>query len=259
VTTEPPATKSKPPKKTERPEKKAKPEPLTKKTAKTKDTVSLNAAYAKWNNFTEEDSDDDEKPKDPFEVAASKLGQGLDGRYCSFHQRYYYSQGDCPWCTGEKKFEPPKKKKTTTKPKTTTTTKRNGPAPATKENVAAARAAAAAAAKLPGTDPRRVKLRDDMILEALRFEREASCDVTGLRTARKALEKRVKDDRQQNDVIESLKKHIDTFDDDDVSFHSCFQAFQRAAKFMPEDYVDTFKEAVALRNPDTLEIEEEEA
>mmetsp|Transcript_24530 Transcript_24530/g.79300 ORF Transcript_24530/g.79300 Transcript_24530/m.79300 type:complete len:97 (+) Transcript_24530:1535-1825(+) len=85
-----------------------------------------------------------------------------------------------------------------------------------------------------------------MIVEARRIERDADCDVDDLRRARIALENRVKDDRRQNDVIHSLKTHLDDIPDDDVSFGGCFHALQKASRFMPPEYADKFKEAVGI-------------
>mmetsp|Transcript_10894 Transcript_10894/g.13606 ORF Transcript_10894/g.13606 Transcript_10894/m.13606 type:complete len:310 (+) Transcript_10894:92-1021(+) len=169
---------------------------------------NLSTKYQRWDNFNDDDDDDNSATM-------------LDGRYCARHRFEFSGDDECPKCVAAKK-------------KFSVSTDH------VETIIAIARAAAAESGLL---DASRLSLRDDLVLEARRLERQTNSPQ--LTAARNALERRLASDRRHNDVVHNLSHHIDSMPDDDVSIQSCLSAVKKATKYMPHEYGEIFKDALS--------------
>lgn len=172
---------------------------------------SLSDSYAKWHAFH-----DDEEPPD----------HDLDALWCGRHQRVH--KGRCPECSGQ------------------AVPSRRSPAPAPAvdntdlesllENVKAL-------IDTPGClDANSIARGDDIMLQCQRVLRRMP-RFTALRAATGHLERRLKDDRRQTDVVRHLQARIEDIPDEEVSFEACFDTLRQAELHMPVQYAATFRQA----------------
>lgn len=178
---------------------------------------TLSDSYAKWHAF--QDDDDEEEPPD----------HELDTLWCGRHQRLH--KGQCPKCSGQ-----------------AASSQRLAPAPSPPlvvdtDDLDSLLEQAKTLVDTPGClDAHAISRGDDILLRCQRVLRRMPRFIT-LREVTDRLERRLKDDRRQTDVVHHLQAKIEDIPDDEISFEVCFDALRKAESHMPAQYASTFRQA----------------